>query len=47
MKEGDTLAVIHANSSEKLAEAEKRYLAACTFISTEPAKTPFIKEIIV
>ena len=47
VKEGDTLAVIHANSSEKLAEAEKRYLAACTFISTEPAKTPFIKEIIV
>jgi len=47
VKKGDTLAVIHANQEEKLKEAEKRYLKACTITSAEPVRTPFIKEIIV
>ena len=45
--ENDTLAVIHANDEGKLKEAEKRYLAACAITPEAPAKTPFIKEIIV
>ena len=47
VEKNETLAVIHANDEGKLKEAEKRYLAACTITSGEPAKTPFIKEIIV
>lgn len=44
---GETLAVIHANDEGRLREAEKRFLAACRITSEAPAKTPFIKEIIV
>lgn len=46
VKNGETLAVIHANDGEKAAEAEKRFLAACTIAAEPPAKTPFIKGII-
>lgn len=46
VKKGDILAVIHAGQEEKLEEAQRRYLAACTITSEKPAKTPFIKEII-
>ncbi|MDE6638970.1 MAG: pyrimidine-nucleoside phosphorylase [Acetatifactor sp.] len=46
VKAGETLAVIHANDEQKAAEAEQRFLAACTIKAEPPAKAPFIKGII-
>lgn len=46
VKAGETLAVIHANDEAKAAEAEQRFLAACTITAEPPAKAPFIKGII-
>ncbi|MDE5591104.1 MAG: pyrimidine-nucleoside phosphorylase, partial [Acetatifactor sp.] len=46
VKAGETFAVIHANDQAKAAEAERRFLAACTITAEPPAKAPFIKEII-
>lgn len=46
VKTGEPLAVIHANDEAKAAEAEKRFLAACTITAEPPVKTPFIKGII-
>ncbi len=46
VKKGDTLAVIHANQQEKLEEAQRRYLAACTITAVPPEKRRLIKDII-
>ena len=46
VKAGETLAVIHANDEAKAAEAEKRFLAACTITAKPPVKTSFIKGVI-
>ncbi len=46
VKKGDSLAVIHANCAQKLAEAEKRYLNACTIAAEEPVRRPLIRGII-
>ncbi len=46
VKAGDLLAVIHANDGAKAAEAERRFLAACSITAEPPAKSPFIKDII-
>lgn len=46
VKAGDPLAVIHANDGAKAAEAERRFLAACSITAEPPAKSPFIKDII-
>lgn len=46
VKAGEPLAVIHANDAAKAAEAEKRFLAACTIAEKQPEMTPLIKGII-
>lgn len=46
VKAGEPLAVIHANDEGKAAEAEKRFLAACSVTAEPPLKTPFIKGIV-
>lgn len=46
VKAGETLAVIHGNHMEKIREAERRFLGACTIVPEAPVKTPFIKGII-
>ena len=46
VKKGETLAVIHANRQEKLEEAQRRFLSACTITSEKPGIRPFIKGII-
>lgn len=46
VKAGEVLAVIHANDEGKAAEAEKRFLAACSLTAEPPLKTPFIKGIV-
>jgi len=46
VKKGDILAVIHANQQEKLEEAQRRYLAACTITAAPPEKRRLIKDII-
>ena len=46
MRKGEPLAVIHANSREKMKEAEKRLLAAYTVTEENPVREPLIKEII-
>lgn len=43
---GQPLAVIHANDEGKAAEAERRYLNACTISPEAPQKIPFIKGIV-
>lgn len=47
VKAGDPLAVIHANDEAKAAEAEKRFLAACTITEEPPKKSSLIKGIII
>ena len=44
---GETLAYLHTNRSEKLAEAEKTYLSAITFSTESVEKEPLIYKIIV
>lgn len=46
VKKGEPLAVFYANSREKLDEAKKRYLNACTFSETQPAKLPLIRGVV-
>lgn len=46
VKEGEPLAMIHANDGKKAKEAQKRYLAACTIASEPPGRRAFIKDII-
>ena len=46
VREGEALAMIHANDEGKADEAEKRYLAACSIADTPPEKAPFIKAVI-
>lgn len=46
VKEGEPLAVIHANDEKKAEEAERRFLAACTIAENPPEKTPLIKAVI-
>lgn len=46
VEEGDVIAVIHANNAEKAAEAERRYLKACSIEAEKTVDTPFIKGII-
>ncbi len=46
IRKGEPLAVIHANSWEKMKEAEKRLLAAYTVTEENPVREPLIKEII-
>lgn len=46
VQKGEPLAVIHANSMEKLDEAEDRLLKAYEFTSEKPVLEPLIKEII-
>lgn len=46
VKEGEVLAVIHANDEKKAEEAERRFLAACTIAENPPEKAPLIKAVI-
>lgn len=46
VREGETLAMLHANDAGRADAAEKRYLAACSITDTAPEKVPFIKDII-
>ncbi len=46
VQKGEPLAVIHANSMEKLEEAEERLLKAYEFTSEKPVLEPLIREII-
>ncbi|MCM1187767.1 MAG: pyrimidine-nucleoside phosphorylase [bacterium] len=46
VKKGEPLAVIHANDAGKAAEAEKRFLAACTVSDCAPEKRPFIRAVL-
>ena len=46
IRKGEPLAVIHANSRDKLKEAEKRLLEAYTVAEEKPVPEPLIKEII-
>ncbi|HJD45602.1 MAG TPA: pyrimidine-nucleoside phosphorylase [Candidatus Mediterraneibacter norfolkensis] len=46
VQKGEPLAVIHANSMEKLEEAEERHLKAYEFTSEKPVLEPLIREII-
>lgn len=46
VRAGETLAVIHANDKAKAAEAEKRFLAACTITEKPAARTSLIRDVI-
>lgn len=46
VKAGEPLAVIHANDEAKAADAERRFLAACTITEKPSVKTSLIKGII-
>ena len=46
VREGESLAMIHANDEGHAREAEKRYLAACTIAPEPPRRRALIKEII-
>lgn len=47
VKEGETIATIHANDEKKAYESAERYLAACTFSDSKPEEKKLIKNIIV
>ena len=47
VREGEALAMLHANDEGKAEAAEKRYLAACSITDMPLEKTPFIKAVIV
>ncbi len=47
VREGEALAMLHANDEGRAEAAEKRYLAACSIRDTPPEKTSFIKDVIV
>lgn len=46
VSKGETLAILHGNDAKKVAEAEKRYLNACTIVKIPVEKEPMIKKII-
>lgn len=46
VKRGEPLAVFHANRLEKLAEAKKCYLDACTFSEEKPVRLPLIRGVV-
>ena len=46
IRKGEPLAVIHANSRDKVKEAEKHLLEAYTVAEEKPVPEPLIKEII-
>lgn len=46
IKQGEPLAIIHANDRSKAAQASALFLSACTITQTAPPKTPFIKTIL-
>lgn len=46
VKAGEPLATIHANDAERTAEAERRFLAACTITDDAPEKSAFIRAVI-
>ena len=46
IRKGEPLAVIHANSRDKVKEAEKRLLEAYTVAEEKPVPEPLIKEVI-
>lgn len=46
VKAGEALAVIHANDEKKAAEAEERFLAACTVEEKAPERMPFIRAVL-
>ena len=46
VKEGEPLAILHANEEKRALEAEERYLSACTITETIPKPKPLIKTII-
>lgn len=46
VKAGEPLVQLHANDEGKAAEAEKRFLAACSISDAAPERTPFIKAVI-
>lgn len=46
VREGEILAMIHANDEARAKEAEKRYLAACVIASMPPERPAFIRDII-
>ena len=46
VKAGEPLAMIHANDEKRAAEAEARYLAACSITDKAPERKPFIKAVI-
>jgi len=46
VREGEPLAMIHANEESRYAEAQKRYLAACRITETVPEKRKLVKAVI-
>ena len=46
VKQGEPLAIIHANDRSKAAQASDLFLSACTIAQTAPPKVPFIKDIL-
>ena len=46
VREGEPLAMIHANDENKVYVAKERYLAACTISGEAPVKLPLIRDII-
>ena len=46
VREGEALAMLHANDEGRADAAEKRYLAACRISDAPPRKKPFIKAVI-
>ncbi|MCM1192361.1 MAG: pyrimidine-nucleoside phosphorylase [Butyrivibrio sp.] len=46
VRAGEPLAVLHANDGAKAAEAERRFLAACTIAENPPERRPLIRGII-
>ena len=46
VREGEALAMLHANDEGRADAAEKRYLAACRISDAPPRKNPFIKAVI-
>ena len=46
VKEGESLATIHANDKQKLEMAKERFIKAYTISTSEVAKKPFIKGVV-
>ena len=46
VKQGEPLAILHANDRSKAAQASELFLSACAITQTAPPKAPFIKAIL-